>query len=63
MFLFFYFSSLTALKKKIDLIEQYKQLKAKGALEDFMSKRRKKLFLRDHRLVPRARNEGAPAGK
>mmetsp|Transcript_44393 Transcript_44393/g.71243 ORF Transcript_44393/g.71243 Transcript_44393/m.71243 type:complete len:156 (-) Transcript_44393:685-1152(-) len=46
-----------ALKKKMDLIEQYNELKSRGALEDFMSKRRKKLYLRDHRLVPRARND------
>lgn len=49
-----------ALKKRIDLIEQYKQLKSKGSLEEFMSKRRKKMVLRDHRLVPRTRNEGVP---
>lgn len=56
-------SFFSALKKKIDLIEQYKQLKSRGALEEFMSKRRKKMVLRDHRLFPRARNEGAPNDK
>mmetsp|Transcript_9852 Transcript_9852/g.24335 ORF Transcript_9852/g.24335 Transcript_9852/m.24335 type:complete len:122 (+) Transcript_9852:304-669(+) len=46
-----------ALKRKIALIEQYKQLKSHGSLEEFLSKRRKKMVQRDHRLFPRARNE------
>ena len=46
-----------ALKKKLDLIEKYKDLKARGKLDEFLAKRRKKMVQRDHRLLPRARNE------
>ena len=46
-----------ALKKKLALVEKYKELKESGKLEDFMTKRRKKMMLRDHTLFPRARNE------
>ena len=46
-----------ALKKKLALVDKYKELKEKGQLEDFMSKRRKKMMLRDHTLFPRARND------
>jgi ribosomal RNA-processing protein 36 len=45
-----------ALKKKLALLEKYKELKESGKLEDFMTKRRKKMMLRDHTLFPRARN-------
>jgi ribosomal RNA-processing protein 36 len=45
-----------ALKKKLALVEKYKELKESGKLEDFMTKRRKKMMLRDHTLFPRARN-------
>ena len=45
-----------ALKKKLALVEKYKELKESGKLEDFMAKRRKKMMLRDHTLFPRARN-------
>jgi ribosomal RNA-processing protein 36 len=45
------------LKKKLALVDKYKELKEKGQLEDFMSKRRKKMMLRDHTLFPRARND------
>jgi hypothetical protein len=37
-------------------VEKYKELKESGKLEDFMTKRRKKMMLRDHTLFPRARN-------
>ena len=45
-----------ALKKKLALVEKYKELKESGKLEDFMAKRRKKMMLRYHTLFPRARN-------
>jgi hypothetical protein len=50
------FHKKQALKKKLALVEQYKKLVETGGLDDFMSKRRKKMLLRDHKLVPRARN-------
>ena len=45
-----------SLKKKLALVERYEELKESGKLEDFMTKRRKKMMLRDHTLFPRARN-------
>jgi|TARA_B110000977_G_scaffold141058_1_gene179029 hypothetical protein len=48
-----------ALKKKLALVERYKELVDKNQLEDFMTKRRKKMMLRDHTLFPRTRNGDA----
>ena len=44
-----------ALKRKVALVEKYNELKAKGKLEVFMEKRRRKMASRDRTLIPRAR--------
>ena len=43
-----------ALKRKVALVEKYNELKAKGKLEVFMEKRRRKMASRDRTLIPRA---------
>ena len=43
-----------ALKRKVALVEKYNELKAKGKLNEFMEKRRKKMQQRDRLLIPRA---------
>jgi ribosomal RNA-processing protein 36 len=45
-------------KKKLELLDRYKELKDSGKLEAYMAKRRKKNAAKDHRYVPYRRNAG-----
>jgi hypothetical protein len=39
-------------KRKVELVEKYKELKAAGKLDSFLAKRRKKNAAKDHRFIP-----------
>ncbi|GAQ85226.1 hypothetical protein KFL_002250060 [Klebsormidium nitens] len=44
-------------KRKEELVEKYKELKAAGKLDAFLAKRRKKNAAKDHRFIPYRRQE------
>ncbi len=50
--LFELYPILAADKRKAELVEKYKELKAAGKLDSFLAKRRKKNAAKDHRFIP-----------
>lgn len=42
-------------EKRLDLLDKYEGLKAKGGVDKYMKKRRQKLAAKDHKLIPRSR--------
>ena len=42
----------SAVKKRLELAEKYKELRSSGKLEKFLSKKRKRNARRDRRLMP-----------
>lgn len=54
----FFYLFPAADKRKVELVEKYKELKAAGKLDSFLAKRRKKNAAKDHRFIP-YRRQGA----